>query len=248
MSSNLVVTAASIEYFHYLDTWIKSFHLNEVNLGKIDYHVTVILKNQMEELKVFECFKKNINRYGCVLNDSNYSIHYVDVSTLMQKKAKHSPFVVYCAHHKFSIFHKFKHAYARLLWVDCDAIINGSLLSLFELSTGYDFMLKFRETHSTNVVKLGKILAGVILINNTDAVSVLYKSYMDLPHSWYNDQLAFGTIIDRAYNIKNIPTTYFSFECAEDHCIWLCKGNSFPNTRDVWVKGVNNINQRFSKL
>jgi len=253
--SNLVCTISSIEYFHYLETWIKSFHLNEKCKEEIKFHVTIILKNDNEELEIFNTFYKKMNVKEIIFTKENYDIHYVDIRKLPEIKKSKDQFIVYCAHYKLKLFVKFKDMYDKIMWIDCDGIIKKTLIDLFKLCNDIDLLVKFRPKINTpeadimktskekSAKKYGHILAGVIVVNNKELILELDNIYKSLTHNWFNDQKVFDKIIDdNKYKIGDIPMTYFSLQCDKNHHIWLCKGKSFPNNRDVWQNEVKVIN------
>lgn len=225
---NVIITASSIEYFHYLDILIKSYYLNEINKDNIQFNVTIILKNK-EEDKIYNDFIYNFKDE--IIDKINFNIHYVINSEI--------EFKAYCAHHKFFLFKKYINDYEKILWLDTDSIIKGTLIDLFNLQN-FDCCLKKR-----NDEYLGNIYAGVILINNKKLINTLIKKYNKMKYSWYNDQLVFNKILkDNKFNIIDLENKYFGLDCNETDLIWLCKGRNYSLEREIWQNEINLINNK----
>ena len=83
------------------------------------------------------------------------------------------------------------------------------------------------------------------MLYNKELILELDNIYKSLTHNWFNDQKVFDKIIDdNKYKIGDIPMTYFSLQCDKNHYIWLCKGKTFPNNRDVWQNEIKVINNK----
>lgn len=150
---NIPITiASSDEYSQFLGVLIKS--IIENSSKEWNYDIVILSKGIRSFNRIL------LNRE--IENHSNFSIRYFDITDYLTKYEFHTDYhITIMTYSRLAMIDIFKD-YDKVVYLDCDVILNDDIQKLFSIDLGNNFVAAARDTVIAGIVNLDKDAKGLI--------------------------------------------------------------------------------------
>lgn len=150
---NIPITiASSDEYSQFLGVLIKS--IIENSSKEWNYDIVILSKGIRSFNRIL------LNRE--IEDHSNFSIRYFDITDYLTKYEFHTDYhITIMTYSRLAMIDIFKD-YDKVVYLDCDVILNDDIQKLFSIDLGNNFVAAARDTVIAGIVNLDKDAKGLI--------------------------------------------------------------------------------------